>query len=48
MLLADYKFIGVYSVNRVEWVLTYLGASTQNVTIVPLYDTLGADAVQVY
>ncbi|CAM6003351.1 unnamed protein product, partial [Sphagnum balticum] len=41
-----HKFIGIYATNRIEWVLTYLGAAQQSVTIVPLYDTLGADAVQ--
>jgi long-chain acyl-CoA synthetase len=40
------KFIGIYATNRIEWTLTYLGAAQQCVTIVPLYDTLGADAVQ--
>lgn len=45
---ASQKFVGIYAVNRVEWVLTYLGAVAQSITIVPLYDTLGADAVQVH
>ncbi|KHJ86825.1 hypothetical protein OESDEN_13414 [Oesophagostomum dentatum] len=36
--------IGIYSQNRPEWTITALAAMQQSVTVVPLYDTLGADA----
>ena len=37
--------IGLYSKNRYEWVVAEHGAFTQNLVTVPLYDTLGAEAV---
>jgi long-chain acyl-CoA synthetase len=37
--------IGLYSKNRWEWVIAEHGAFTQNFATVPLYDTLGAEAV---
>ncbi|CAJ0599718.1 unnamed protein product [Cylicocyclus nassatus] len=36
--------IGIYSQNRPEWMITALGCIQQSVILVPLYDTLGADA----
>ncbi|CAJ0599750.1 unnamed protein product [Cylicocyclus nassatus] len=36
--------IGIYSQNRPEWIITALGCMQQSVILVPLYDTLGADA----
>ncbi|WKX99249.1 hypothetical protein Q1695_014269 [Nippostrongylus brasiliensis] len=36
--------IGIYAQNRAEWLITAFGCVQQSVTIVPLYDTLGADA----
>jgi long-chain acyl-CoA synthetase len=38
--------IGLYSVNRVEWVLAEQGCFSQNYVTVPLYDTLGTEAIQ--
>ncbi|KAF8374412.1 hypothetical protein PRIPAC_80841 [Pristionchus pacificus] len=37
-------FIGIYSRNRVEWVITELATYSYSNVIVPLYDTLGPDA----
>ncbi|XP_073990033.1 long-chain-fatty-acid--CoA ligase 5 isoform X4 [Rhodnius prolixus] len=37
-------FIGVYSQNCPEWILTEQGAYCYSMVIVPLYDTLGPDA----
>ncbi|VDP10615.1 unnamed protein product [Heligmosomoides polygyrus] len=36
--------IGIYAQNRAEWLITALGCVQQSVIVVPLYDTLGADA----
>ena len=36
--------IALYSVNRMEWCLCEHAGYTRNLTTVPLYDTLGADA----
>ncbi|KAK5980894.1 Long chain fatty acyl CoA synthetase [Trichostrongylus colubriformis] len=36
--------IGIYAQNREEWLITALGCIQQSIIIVPLYDTLGADA----
>lgn len=38
-------FVGVYSQNRPEWVITEHAVTRQNMVLVPLYDTLGPDAV---
>jgi len=37
-------FIGIYSQNCPEWILTEQGAYCYSMVIVPLYDTLGPDA----
>ena len=37
-------FIGIYSQNCPEWVLTEQAAYCQSMVIVPLYDTLGPEA----
>ncbi|GMS94618.1 hypothetical protein PENTCL1PPCAC_16793, partial [Pristionchus entomophagus] len=37
-------FIGIYSKNRVEWIITELATYSYSNVIVPLYDTLGPDA----
>ncbi|GMR46570.1 hypothetical protein PMAYCL1PPCAC_16765, partial [Pristionchus mayeri] len=36
--------IGIYSKNRVEWIITEMATYSYSNVIVPLYDTLGADA----
>ncbi|KAJ1815655.1 medium-chain fatty acid-CoA ligase faa2 [Coemansia sp. RSA 2598] len=38
--------LGMYSINRVEWVLADYGAISQNWYAVALYDTLGADSIE--
>jgi long-chain acyl-CoA synthetase len=38
--------LGIYSKNRPEWIIADLAATANSVTIVPLYDTLGPNAVQ--
>lgn len=37
-------FIGIYSKNRPEWIIAEHASYTHNNVIVPLYETLGADA----
>lgn len=44
--LGPKETLGIYSINRTEWVLSMLAAVQQSITIVPLYDTLGPDAVK--
>jgi len=38
--------IGIMSINRQEWVIADLALAVQSMITVPLYDTLGPDAVQ--
>ena len=38
--------VGLYSVNREEWVLAEQGCFMYNLCTVPLYDTLGSEAIQ--
>ena len=38
------RCITIYSLNRVEWVLTDLACHAYSLTVVALYDTLGEDA----
>jgi long-chain acyl-CoA synthetase len=38
--------IGLFSQNCVDWVLAEQGANSQSIATVPLYDTLGHDAVE--
>uniref|UniRef100_A0A7I4CCW8 Long-chain-fatty-acid--CoA ligase n=1 Tax=Physcomitrium patens TaxID=3218 RepID=A0A7I4CCW8_PHYPA len=38
--------VGLYMLNRVEWVISELACSAYSYVSVPLYDTLGADAVK--
>jgi long-chain acyl-CoA synthetase len=37
-------YVGIYSQNCPEWILTEQGAYCYSMVIVPLYDTLGPDA----
>ncbi|KAM3938208.1 long-chain-fatty-acid--CoA ligase 1 isoform 1-T2 [Leptodactylus fuscus] len=39
------QFIGIFSQNRPEWIITELGCYTYSMVAVPLYDTLGAEAI---
>lgn len=38
--------IGIYSMNRPEWIKCLMAAFSQRIVAVPLYDTLGPDAVK--
>ncbi|CAM2113234.1 unnamed protein product [Caretta caretta] len=39
------QYIGIFAQNRLEWVLIEQGCYTYSMVVVPLYDTLGADAI---
>jgi long-chain acyl-CoA synthetase len=39
-------FIGIFSINRTEWVITEQANNMYGMTLVPLYDTLGPEAAQ--
>lgn len=41
-----FKFFGIYSKNREEWVISDLASHCDSVTIVTIYDTLGDRAIQ--
>ena len=42
----DFKFMGIYSRNRYQWIIAYLGSHCNRVTPVPIYDTLGEKAIE--
>lgn len=42
----QHDHMGIYAKNRPEWGLALLAGLHQNITLVPLYDTLGPDATQ--
>ncbi|KAG7225832.1 hypothetical protein INR49_014353 [Caranx melampygus] len=39
------KFIGVFSQNRPEWTISEIACYTYSLVVVPLYDTLGTEAI---
>ncbi|CAI9551379.1 unnamed protein product [Staurois parvus] len=39
------QFIGIFAQNRPEWIITELSCYTYSMVAVPLYDTLGAEAI---
>ena len=41
-----FRFLGIYSKNKKEWLFSYLGAVRDSITIVTIYDTLGERAVE--
>ena len=41
-----YRFLGIYSRNKKEWLLSYLGAIKDSITIVTIYETLGHLAIE--
>ena len=43
---SPFRFLGIYSRNKKEWLLSYLGAMRDSITIVTIYDTLGDLAVE--
>jgi long-chain acyl-CoA synthetase len=40
------SFIGIYARNCPEWIIASMGCMSYNTAVVPLYDTLGLEAVQ--
>jgi len=40
------KFVGIYSRNSLEWLLTDIACSYYGFTVVPIYDTLGEEATK--
>lgn len=42
----QYRIIGVYGKNSVDWVLTEQSCNAYGMTLCPIYDTLGADSVE--
>ena len=42
----DFRFLGIYSKNRIEWIMAYLGSHANSVTVVTIYDTLGEKAME--
>jgi len=40
------SFVGIYAQNRAEWIISEQAINSQSMVSVPLYDTLGADAVK--
>lgn len=44
--LAPHQTVGIYSVNCAGWVLTAEACNAYSMVTVPLYDTLGPDAVR--
>ena len=42
----EFKFLGVYSKNNLEYFIMDIGSCMQNITVVPIYDTLGEEATQ--
>ena len=40
-----YKFLGILSKNREEWAISDLACLRSATTIVPFYESLGADAI---
>ncbi len=41
-----FRFLGIYSRNKKEWLLSLLGACKDSITVVTIYDTLGDQAVE--
>lgn len=42
----DYRFLGIYSKNREEWLIAYLGCQRNSISIATIYDTLGIVAIE--
>ena len=41
----DYRFLGIISKNRVEWGLSALACMRSSISIVPFYESLGAEVI---
>lgn len=46
--LAPHQTVGIYSINCTAWVMVAEACSAYSMISVPLYDTLGPDAVRCY
>ena len=42
----EFRFVGIYSKNREEWVISDFGSMMTAITSVTLYDTLGVDSIE--
>ena len=42
----NFRFIGIYSKNNLEYFINDIGCCLYNITIIPIYDTLGEEATQ--
>lgn len=42
----EFKFVGIWSINRYEWTVTDLALNGYGMVSVPIYDTFGDDAVE--
>ena len=42
----NFRFLGIYSRNKKEWLLSYLGAIKDSITVVTIYETLGLTAIE--
>ena len=42
----SFRFLGIYSRNKKEWLLSFLGAMKDSITIVTIYETLGDLAIE--
>ena len=40
------SFIGIYSKNTVRYFIADIACGIQNITIIPIYDTLGEEATE--
>ena len=43
---SPFRFLGIYSRNKKEWLLSYLGAMRDSITIVTIYETLGDKSIE--
>jgi long-subunit acyl-CoA synthetase (AMP-forming) len=41
----NYRFLGIISKNREEWAVADLACMRSSITIVPFYESLGADVI---
>lgn len=40
-----FRTMAIYAKNREEWVISDMACALTNITVVPLYDTLGKDSI---
>jgi long-chain acyl-CoA synthetase len=41
----DWRFLGIFAKNKEEWAVIDLACMRNSITIVPFFDSLGADAL---